>query len=305
MPIALQELPDRAFYGCTGLSEIQGDGLQYVGHQTLYGCTALTKLTLSPSVLLMEADALEQCENLAILTVQNPSMRFADDAAAVPEQAVLCGYAGSTAQQYAEKYQREFLDLNTQTSATSTTSSQTTVQTQTTVQSASNIDTTATSATTNSAQTSGTTASVTGTITLPPYITTNTTSGTSAVSTTQSSAFDTATTISDQISTTQATATTPVVTTTTTSAPIVQIPGDADGDGEVTMRDSEQILLFYSRMYAGDIRDVSDVELSRMDVNRDGVITILDAYSVLRYYALKMAGYPVSPPEEWDWTQSE
>ena len=59
--------------------------------------------------------------------------------------------------------------------------------------------------------------------------------------------------------------------------PVEEIPGDADGDGEVTLQDALLIM-----RYALDIVGEDAIELGLSDVNGDGVVDFVDALLVLR-----------------------
>ena len=52
--------------------------------------------------------AFYQCTGLTDVTVRNPDCTIYDDARTIPENAVIHGFTGSTAEAYAQQYERTF-----------------------------------------------------------------------------------------------------------------------------------------------------------------------------------------------------
>ena len=55
------------------------------------------------------------CESLTSITFENPECTIYDSSSTISNTATIYGYAGSTAQAYAEKYDREFIALSNET----------------------------------------------------------------------------------------------------------------------------------------------------------------------------------------------
>ncbi len=80
-------IANNAFYGCVGLEyAFIRDDAEYIGDYAFYGCT-----------------------NLEYVIIENPDCQITDSSAVFPANTVIAGQAGSTAQAYAEKYNRKFV----------------------------------------------------------------------------------------------------------------------------------------------------------------------------------------------------
>jgi hypothetical protein len=127
-----------AFEGCSSLQSVilRGEtmpvSLTRVAYHAFRDCTALTQITLPVTVSRIGAAAFENCEALQLLEIYAKRCTFVSSTS-VPTETVISGYAGSTAQTYAAKFNREFVELGTaSTSSVMTTALTTTSLTQTT-----------------------------------------------------------------------------------------------------------------------------------------------------------------------------
>ena len=143
-----------AFEDCTALQAVSMILTSRVEYHSFRNCSALQTATLPQTVTLVGAGAFAACTSLNTLRVYSSDCTFGA-ASAVPAETVLYGYAGSTAQAYAKKYDRTFLTFGTVTTAattaateTTTTTTQTTSTTRTTMRTTSDSTTTTTTATT-------------------------------------------------------------------------------------------------------------------------------------------------------------
>lgn len=143
-----------AFEDCTALQAVSMILTSRVEYHSFRNCSALQTATLPQTVTLVGAGAFAACTSLNTLRVDSSDCTFGA-ASAVPAETVLYGYAGSTAQAYAKKYDRTFLPFGTVTTAattaateTTTTTTQTTTTTRATTQTTSDSTTATTTATT-------------------------------------------------------------------------------------------------------------------------------------------------------------
>ena len=143
-----------AFENCTALQAVSMILTSRVEYHSFRNCSALQTATLPQTVTLVGAGAFAACTSLNTLRVYSSDCTFGA-ASAFPAETVLYGYAGSTAQAYAKKYDRTFLPFGTVTTAattaateTTTTTTQTTTTTRATTQTTSDSTTATTTATT-------------------------------------------------------------------------------------------------------------------------------------------------------------
>lgn len=138
-----------AFENCTALQAVSMILTSRVEYHSFRNCSALQTATLPQTVTLVGAGAFAACTSLNTLRVYSSDCTFGA-ASAVPAETVLYGYAGSTAQAYAKKYDRTFLPFGTVTTAATTaaTETTTTTTTQATTQTTSDSTTATTTATT-------------------------------------------------------------------------------------------------------------------------------------------------------------
>lgn len=123
IPVNIVIIQPNAFYGCTNLETINlGSDVGIIDTYAFYGCTSLTSIILPKSVAYVEDHAFSGCESLTEITVLNPDCKIADSPATISTSnegdngiinysGVICGYDGSTAQAYAEKYGYTFESL--------------------------------------------------------------------------------------------------------------------------------------------------------------------------------------------------
>lgn len=138
-----------AFENCTALQAVSMILTSRVEYHSFRNCSALQTATLPQTVTFVGAGAFAACTGLNTLRVYSSDCTFGA-ASAVPAETVLYGYAGSTAQAYAKKYDRTFLSFGTVTTAATTTATETTTTTTTraTTQTTSDSTTATTTATT-------------------------------------------------------------------------------------------------------------------------------------------------------------
>ncbi|MDE6426811.1 MAG: S8 family serine peptidase [Ruminococcus sp.] len=107
---ALSSISDWAFAYCSSLSSVQiPETVTSVGNRAFMG-SALTEIELPASVSEIKNKAFSDCDYLNKITILNSSCEIYDSADVIPETAVIVGYSGSTAQAYANKYNRNFIE---------------------------------------------------------------------------------------------------------------------------------------------------------------------------------------------------
>mgnify|MGYP003309177209 CR=1 FL=1 len=73
-------------------------------------------------------------------------------------------------------------------------------------------------------------------------------------------------------------------------APISDLYGDIDTDGEVNSSDASSVLAEYAKTATGGENSFSQVQTIAADVNKDGAVDSSDASSILAYYAYTATG---------------
>lgn len=112
IPENIKEIDKHAFADCEKLSNVYiPDGVEAIGFDSFYGCKGLKNIIIPASTGKIDFYAFEDCDNLNGIVILNFNCKIADDAFTLPESTVIYGFTGSTAEQYAEKYNRVFIPL--------------------------------------------------------------------------------------------------------------------------------------------------------------------------------------------------
>ena len=132
---------DSAFYWCDNLTSIKlPDSVTSIRDYAFGVCFSLTSVTIPDSVTNIESFAFINCISLESIIIEKPECEIYDSEGTISDTAKIYGYEGSTAQAYAEKYDRKFVALDagqgttttsTATSTTTTTDTTTTARTTT------------------------------------------------------------------------------------------------------------------------------------------------------------------------------
>ncbi|MDE7093848.1 MAG: leucine-rich repeat protein, partial [Oscillospiraceae bacterium] len=106
---------DEAFFGYSSLESVSiPDSLTSIGKYAFGYCTSLESVILPESVEYIGYHAFCDCSGLEAITIKNPDCEIYDGIlgyCTISEAAVIYGYENSTAQAYAEKYDRNFISL--------------------------------------------------------------------------------------------------------------------------------------------------------------------------------------------------
>ncbi len=101
-----------AFLDCTALTAVSiPDSVNAIGRYAFYECTSLTEVMVPDSVEEIKSYAFKDCSSLSSITIMNPFCILDNYSDVMPAAAVIYGYNNSTAQTYAEKFNRTFVSL--------------------------------------------------------------------------------------------------------------------------------------------------------------------------------------------------
>ena len=85
------------------------DSVTVIEYAAFLGCFGLTSVTIPDSVTKIADRAFANCDNLVSITFYNPEIEiYGYWSDTIPYKTIIYGYVGSTAQEYAENYDREF-----------------------------------------------------------------------------------------------------------------------------------------------------------------------------------------------------
>ena len=117
LPDGLTDIGAIAFSRCTSLAEITlPKDLTSIGSDAFQNCKSLVEITIPNSVTSVDAFAFMGCDNLASITILSKNAEIAGNISdmlfTIPDTATIYGYRGSTAEAYAEWYDRTFVALD-------------------------------------------------------------------------------------------------------------------------------------------------------------------------------------------------
>ena len=110
LPDSVTSIGDYTFYDCAKIDKITlPDNVTSIGDYAFYGCTNLGNITLPDSVKSIGAYAFSGCKNLERLEVYNRNCTFGTEC--ISYYTTICGFAGSTAEAYANEMGLDFEPL--------------------------------------------------------------------------------------------------------------------------------------------------------------------------------------------------
>jgi putative transposon-encoded protein len=122
IPDKVKSIEQGTFSDCESLSSVVlPDGLESIRKNAFISCKSLTDVTIPESVTSIGDSAFYSCPKLNTVTIRNPKCEIYDyqstfcsnnDGGSYTFTGTICGYPGSTAQAYAEKYGRTFKALD-------------------------------------------------------------------------------------------------------------------------------------------------------------------------------------------------
>ncbi|MBQ7046653.1 MAG: leucine-rich repeat protein, partial [Oscillospiraceae bacterium] len=112
LPESFTEIGTALFFNCWRLKSYDiSPNITKIGNIAFASCINLESIVIPKNVTYIGDGAFYDCPNLQSVTVYNPACEIFDGESALSETAVIYGYENSTAQAYAEKYNKTFVSL--------------------------------------------------------------------------------------------------------------------------------------------------------------------------------------------------
>ncbi len=113
LPDGLTSIGSKAFQGCTALTDITfPEGLLSIDTLAFQGCNGLVAVTLPESLTSLGQSAFGNCGGLASITFLSATTTIYDNSSTIFTGVdIIYGFAGSTAEAYATKYNRTFVEI--------------------------------------------------------------------------------------------------------------------------------------------------------------------------------------------------
>ena len=101
------------FIACTNLKHVTlSRKLKTIYASAFFGCFNLDSIIIPESVQYIGDVAFGRCSELKSISILNPNCKITDSDGTISDTATIYGYINSTAQAYAEKYNRKFVSLD-------------------------------------------------------------------------------------------------------------------------------------------------------------------------------------------------
>ena len=124
IPNGVTNIGSHAFDNCDSLTAVAiPDSVTSIGSAAFTSCGSLTSVTIPENVISIGTHTFSGCTSLTAVRVLNPNCEIYDDPSTIsdkyddgnyPFSGTIYGYANSTAQAYAEKYNRNFVALDSE-----------------------------------------------------------------------------------------------------------------------------------------------------------------------------------------------
>ncbi len=112
MPKNIDRIETATFFGCTSLEKIViPESVRDIGSQAFMECASLNEITLSRNVESVGEWAFNGCCGLEKLTIYNGNCKIVDSEKTIEACTIICGFNRSSAQSYAQMYDRLFVPL--------------------------------------------------------------------------------------------------------------------------------------------------------------------------------------------------
>ena len=111
IPDGVTSIENYAFYGCSSLTSIEiPHGVMSIGDNAFFGCS-LTSINIPNSVTSIGRCAFYNCSSLTSIKIFSDTVEIYDNFDTISSAVTIYGYKGSTAEAYAKKYNRNFIEL--------------------------------------------------------------------------------------------------------------------------------------------------------------------------------------------------
>ena len=108
----VKKIPDYLFNYCSGIKRVEiPSSVTEIGSYAFHDCTSLEQIIIPENVNKIGNRAFSGCSNLKDFILLNGLCVLHDNANTISDTAVVYGYDNSTAELYAEKYDRQFVSL--------------------------------------------------------------------------------------------------------------------------------------------------------------------------------------------------
>ena len=112
LPDVIDIISGNTFRDCSSLLNIIiPDSVTSIKECAFEGCKSLTNIAIPESVTKIGTWAFKDCTSLKSIAINNPDCEISNAKDTIPETAVIYGYKNSTAQTYAESFNRKFISL--------------------------------------------------------------------------------------------------------------------------------------------------------------------------------------------------
>ncbi len=112
IPDSVTSMNCSVFANCSELSSVTiSKNIKTIDSFTFKNCNNLKSITIPSNVTKIADGTFENCDNLESITIYNPDCLIVDSFHTIYKSATIYGYAGSTAEEYAKKYNRTFIAI--------------------------------------------------------------------------------------------------------------------------------------------------------------------------------------------------
>ena len=114
LPDTVKNIGSYAFYGCSSLTlSALPESLETMGYSVFSGCSSIGSLTIPTGLKSLDSNVFYGCSDMEKITITSADCEIHDDSGTISWNTAIEGYAGSTAEAYARKYARVFIDIET------------------------------------------------------------------------------------------------------------------------------------------------------------------------------------------------
>ena len=113
IPNTVTTIGNTAFYAASELTSVNiPDSVTVIEDSAFAYCINLEKVKLPKKIQKIGTFAFNYCDKLSSITIENKDCEIGDNSSTFPYNTVIKGHKGSTAEAYAKKYNRKFVDLD-------------------------------------------------------------------------------------------------------------------------------------------------------------------------------------------------